>query len=96
MSKPKPGRRPYKNSIVLIIEDTDLERGSINFESRFEVEPDISYGPQTPAEEVAALLMTFAHRNILKEHTTGAILMPDEWGPADLFMAETAGGGRKQ
>lgn len=81
MSKPKPGRMPYKNSIVIIIEDIDLEKGTLNFESKFDVTPDIDYGPQTPAEEVAALLMTFAHRQILGEHKTGAILMPDEWGP---------------
>lgn len=85
MSKPRPGRNPYKNSIVLVIEDTDLQEGRISFQATYDVEPDISYGPQTPAEEVAALMMTFAHRNVFSEHRTGAILMPDEWGPSDVL-----------
>ena len=84
--KPKPGKKPYKNKVIITLEDTNLDEGAIRLSVDFDADPDIAYGPQTPAEEVAALMVTFAKRRVLDEHQTGAVLLPEEW-------AEGYGGG---
>ena len=78
---PLPVPKLYRNKITIIIEDADLERGTITFTSRFDTMPNIERGPQTPAEQVAAMMMMFGMNYAVSDDNTpqSSILMPEDY-----------------
>lgn len=72
--------KAYRNKITLTIEDTDLERGTITITSKFDTMPNIEKGPQTPAEQVAALGMMFMTNYATSEDQGHpGTLMPEDY-----------------
>lgn len=82
MEKAAEGARG--NQIKITIEDKDIATSQVEIHVDAHTRLNIERGPQTPAEEIAAVLLTYLQTTVLNEKTPQddhpTIITPDDYG----------------
>jgi len=77
-----------RNKITIVIEDKDPEAGTITLVSSFDTLPNIEFGPQTPAEIVAAKAMDYLQKYAIHESPEPSIILPEDYVDTDVNRNE--------